>query len=192
MSTPMTPGGEPTHGWGTPPPSTPKNNNTAVKIVIIVAVVVIVLAIVGSHNNSSTSSTSSSNDAPALDDTSSDPGPSAGAVLDTPSWAAPASAAVQEQSAVLTAITDDAGNEDLVAVLADCQRGADEMTGWQAIASSIDVESVRTPYTQALSEYSQAFTLCAAGNLGDAAPHIQSGTSYIVEATSALNAYNAG
>lgn len=102
------------------------------------------------------------------------------------SWIAPAKDATIAETAVLNRITADAQAGDMTATEADCTSGQDQLSDWQAVASSIPLESVRTPYLQALSEYGQAFALCSAGEFGEAATHVTAGTSHLRDTTAAL------
>lgn len=97
---------------------------------------------------------------------------------------------VQALEGIANDVATAAGNSDLGAVEAACQRGVNLIPGWQYDLLPTPWADVTEPLTRALDEYEAGFTDCAAGNIETSVSHITAGTAAISDATAALSAHN--
>lgn len=146
-------------------------------VITMIAITVLALC-AGCASSTPKASSSSAGDTPLATDRP----------VDT-SWATDAIADMTDVQSVMGSISADANNADAAAVMGDCSTGTDKIYGWRNNADNIPVESVRTPYINALAEYGVAFATCSGGDFADATTHIRLGTTYINQASAAATAY---
>jgi hypothetical protein len=103
------------------------------------------------------------------------------------SWVPAVIATMHQEADAMSVLGDAATSGDVGGAQAACADSLTNVGDWQASASSIPLEAVRTPYTQALTELSAGLSLCASGNFESALPHIQAVTPLIEASTAAMN-----
>jgi hypothetical protein len=164
--------------WSVPPEP---EKHRPWRVLGIVAAAIVVLAVIGAMAGGNKSNGTSSAGI----------GHAGGGSSSDVSWAAGAAATSREISSTLNTIAGDASNYDTSAAEADCAIAEGKIDGWRTAYADAP-SSVRDPMNQALDAFSSSFRECADGNFSQAAANTRVGSSYIKQATDAVNALAAG